>query len=99
MCAINTWMSRARHLPLAKQVFTLSAKLRGHYNYYGVRRNSGSITRFHREVRRLWRRWLCPRSQRAVMNWETFVRKILKKYPLPPPYLPVRPRQLRLANL
>jgi len=96
--ALNQWMSRARHLPLWKQAATLVAKLRGHFNYYGTRWNSRSITRFHYEARRLWKRWLSRRSQRATLNWKRYAR-LLTKYPLPAPRVQARPRQLRLANL
>jgi len=96
--ALNEWMSRVRHVPIARQAALLAAKLRGHFNYYGTARNSGSIALFHHEVRRLWMRWLSRRSQRAVLNWERYA-KILRKYPLPKPTIRSRPTQLRLANL
>ena len=96
--ALNGWMAHARHLPLKKQAATLAAKLRGHYNYYGTKRNASSISRFHYEARRLWKRWLSRRSQRAWLTWDKYAR-ILKKYPLPKPRVRARPTQLRLANL
>ena len=96
--ALNQWMKRARHVPLAKQVKTLGQKLRGHFNYYGVRGNSGALNRFHYEARRLWKKWLGRRSQRAHMTWEKFNR-LLRRYPLPAARLPPQGWQLRLANL
>ncbi|MFT4628533.1 MAG: RNA-directed DNA polymerase [Myxococcota bacterium] len=96
--ALNEWMSRARHVPLRKQATPLAAKLNGHFNYYGTQRNSKSISRFHYEARRLWRRWLCRRSQRATLNWTRHA-KILERYPPPKPHIRARPQQLRLANL
>ena len=98
MRAINAWLKRARHWPLEVQAWLLGAKLRGHYQYYGVRRNSQGITRFQYAVGRSWHRWLSRRSQRGHLTWERFSR-ILKKYPLPPARLPPRPTLLRLANL
>jgi group II intron reverse transcriptase/maturase len=96
--ALNVWMKRVRHAPLEEQAKTLGAKLRGHFNYYGIQGNSMAIGRFALEARRLWRKWLGRRSQRARMTWEKFNR-LLRRYPLPPARLPRRGRQLRLANL
>lgn len=96
--AINQWMKRARHVPVAKQAKTLGQKMAGHFNYYGIRGNSDALHRFHYEVRRLWKKWLGRRSQRARMTWEKFNR-LLKRYPLPPARLRPPGYQLRLANL
>jgi group II intron reverse transcriptase/maturase len=96
--ALNQWMKRARHVPLAKQAKTLGQKMVGHFNYYGIRGNSDAISSFAHEVRRLWRKSLGRRSQRARMTWEKFHR-LLRRYPLPPARLRARGRQLRLANL
>lgn len=96
--AVKAWARRARHIPIAKQARTLGQKLRGHFNYYGLRGNSASIQRFAYEVRRIWKKWLDRRSQRARMTWEKFNR-LLQRYPLPPARLRERPKQLRLANL
>jgi group II intron reverse transcriptase/maturase len=96
--ALNQWMRRSRHVPLAKQAKTLSQKLAGHFNYYGIRGNSEAINRFGHEVRFLWKKWLGRRSQRAQMTWGKFHR-LLRRYPLPPARLRPRGHQLRLANL
>jgi len=96
--ALNQWMKRARHVPLAKQAKTLGQKMAGHFNYYGIRGNSDAISSFAHEVRRLWNKSLGRRSQRARMTWEKFHR-LLRRYPLPPARLRHRGRQLRLANL
>jgi len=96
--ALNEWMSKARHVPLAKQAMTLGQKLSGHFNYYGIRGNSDAINRLHYEARRLWRKWLGRRSQRGYLPWDKFNR-ILKRYCLPPARLRPRGYQLRLANL
>ena len=95
--AINKWARKARHVPLSKQAATLGAKLRGHYNYYGIRGNSMSINRFANEVRRIWRKWLGRRSQRAFLTWEKYDR-LLKQYPLPPARIRRREKQYRLVN-
>ena len=96
--ALNEWMRRARHQPIAVQARTLGAKLRGHFNYYGIRGNSLSINLFRHLARRLWRKWLSRRSQRrSAMKWSRFER-LEKRFPLPRARLRP-PRQIRLANL
>lgn len=97
---ISEWMRRARHLPIAVQATTLRAKLRGHFQYYGIRGNSSSLSSFQYRVLHLWRKWLSRRSNKATLTWEAFLR-LLARYPLPSARLPIRHlrRQLRLANL
>jgi hypothetical protein len=42
---IKEWIKLNRHLPGAQFFERLNARLRGHYNYYGVRGNSHSLYR------------------------------------------------------
>ena len=81
---IRQWCREHRHDAVEDQGRVLGQKLRGHYGYYGLRGNSGELSRFHREVARTWRKWLGRRSQRACMTWEKFLR-LLARYPLPMP--------------
>lgn len=87
--AVAEWCRQNRHLPVPVQADALSAKLRGHYNHYGVTGNSRSLQRFFQVVRRLWLKWLNRRSQRRHMNWERYA-ALLKRYPLQPPRLGAR---------
>ena len=98
LAQMQQWMRRARNAPVAKQATTLGQKLRGHFNYYGIRGNSKAIGRFAYEARRLWKKWLSRRSQRGSLTWEAFNR-LLVRHPLPPARLRARWRQPRLANL
>jgi len=95
--ALNLWMRRARHLPVAEQARILGYKLKGHYSYYGIRGNSGAIARFAYEARCLWRKWLSRRSQRALVTWPAFNR-LLRHHPLPPPRTRRGERQLPLVK-
>jgi len=45
---LTAWIKHHRHLPERACFQRLHARLRGHYNYYGVRGNSRSLTRFFR---------------------------------------------------
>ena len=82
--ALSRWMRAARHLPLKKQARTLSRKLQGHFNYYGIRGNSKGIARFHYEAGALWFKWLGRRSQRAVLTWAVF-KALWRRLGIPPP--------------
>lgn len=81
---VAEWCRKARHLPVREQHKTLVAKVRGHYNYFGITGNSRALGRFLHEVKRAWRKWLHRRSNRARMTWERF-RLLVSRYPLPWP--------------
>jgi group II intron reverse transcriptase/maturase len=80
--SVAQWCRLWRHLPLRQQWRVLTAKLRGHYAYYGIAGNSVAIRRFRYEVERVWRKWLSRRSQTARFCWAHFGR-LLRRYPLP----------------
>jgi group II intron reverse transcriptase/maturase len=82
--SIWEWCRRHRHLPLKAQHQRLSSKLRGHYQYYGIRCNLDRMRAVYRHVKRAWRYWLSRRSHRSDIPWEKFVR-YLEKHPLPAP--------------
>ena len=79
--SIDQWCRGNRHITLSEQQQKLNEKLRGHYAYYGVTGNSGSLSRFLWEVQRRWRKWLYRRSRTRSMNWARF-RRLLQRYPL-----------------
>jgi group II intron reverse transcriptase/maturase len=81
---IRQWCHRHRHQPLRWQQEKLTAKLRGHYSYYGITGNFRAIGSFYWFTCRAWRRGLKRRSQRGL-NWEKFNQKILRLFPLPFP--------------
>jgi hypothetical protein len=65
-----------------------AAKLRGHYNYYGVTDNYRGILRFEQAVKRLLFKWLNRRGKRSCLKWEEF-NVMLKRFPLPKPRIMV----------
>jgi RNA-directed DNA polymerase len=83
---VAEWCRMSRHLPVREQHKTLVAKLRGHYNYFGITGNSRALGRFLHEVKCAWRKWLHRRSNRAHMTWERF-NLLLSRYPLPEPHI------------
>ena len=82
---MNDWLRKIRNHKKAKEWWpTLIAKLRGHYQYYGVSGNMRSLNRFYTLTVRLTRKWLNRRSQRMRFYWKGFI-EYLKHYPLPRP--------------
>jgi group II intron reverse transcriptase/maturase len=61
-----------------------AAKLRGHYNYYGVHTNRSKLSHFYYAVVGSLFKWLNRRSQRKSFTWERFARR-LRFNPLPQP--------------
>jgi hypothetical protein len=50
----------------------LQAKLRGHYQYYGISGNGRSLGRFADLTKQLVFKWLDRRSQKVSFNWPSF---------------------------
>jgi hypothetical protein len=86
--AVAAWCRSHRHLAVKEQHATLTRKLNGHYNYYGVNGNIRSLKQLHHRAEAIWRKWLDRRSQRAGMNWKRF-KELLKTYALPVPRITV----------
>lgn len=49
------------------------ARIRGHFNYFGVRGNERRLDLLVESVKRSWFKWLNRRSQRSTLNWPRFV--------------------------
>jgi len=81
---INEWCRMHRHDDVRVQHRLLSAKLNGHYAYFGVTPNFAALARLAYEVTRIWRKWLSRRSQRSIISWQQMY-ALLKRFPLPPP--------------
>ena len=81
---VYEWCKGNRHRPVKEQWETLGAKLRGHYQFYGITCNWRSLCSFHEAAKRSWRKWLDRRSRQKDMPWKRFER-LLQRYPLPKP--------------
>ena len=82
---MNAWFKAIRNKVKTKEWWkTLQAKLRGHFQYYGVSENYDGIARFYKATNRMVHKWLNRRSQKRKMNWARFS-KYLEHYPLPKP--------------
>jgi RNA-directed DNA polymerase len=86
---MNTWLKAVRNQLKTKDIWKLlSAKLQGHYNYYGISSNSKDIQAYHYWTVRLVFKWLNRRSHKQSFNWKTFT-EYLERYPLPKPALAI----------
>jgi RNA-directed DNA polymerase len=82
------WLKSARNMKTKELWKTVIAKLRGHYNYYGVTDNLRGLARFEAEVKKLLFKWLNRRGKRHCLNWAKFS-EMLKRFPLPKPRIRV----------
>ena len=80
----NDWCKFNRHMSVKEQWQKLSVKLRGYYQYFGIRGNYDSLYWVYHCLKFAWRRWLGRRSQKGYIPWAKF-EKILTRFPLPRP--------------
>jgi hypothetical protein len=78
------WCCYNRHMPLSEQHRILSLKLRGHYQYYGIRGNYKMMEALMEHVERAWQRWLGRRHRDGYISYDKFL-EIKQKFPLPTP--------------
>lgn len=82
---LNLWLKSIRNvLPTKEWWKILKAKLRGHFEYYGVSGNYPSIAKYYSIAMRQTLKWLNRRSQKRKMNWWDF-NKYVERHPLPRP--------------
>jgi hypothetical protein len=81
------WIKTARNrFPTRELWKRIAARLRGHYNYFGVSFNGRQVYKFYFTCISLVFRWLNRRSQKISFTWKEFVRKLMFN-PLPKPPL------------
>jgi len=82
---IYDWIKTIRNIISLKEIWkSLAARIRGHYQYYGVSENSRKIQEFYYQVVHMVYKILNRRSQKKSFNWKEFSR-YLKQFPLPQP--------------
>ena len=82
--ALKAWLKQVRNLPMRDWWGLLAARLRGHYQYYGISGNAPALARYAQCVRRLVYQALARRSQHSPGLWSKFHR-YLTRFPLPRP--------------
>jgi len=80
----QAWCRKHCRLPKAILFAKLNAKLRGYYQYYGLRGNFDSLDDFDYQMKRILFRMLNRRSQRRSYNWKGFA-ELLKVFRLERP--------------
>jgi group II intron reverse transcriptase/maturase len=94
---VKTWIREHRHLPGREFFAGLNRRLRGHYNYYGVRGNSAALYRFFDWAIRCTFKWLNRRGgKRRSFSWATFV-QVLERLRVERPRITEVPRRRVLA--
>ena len=82
--SLREWCRQNRHKDLNEQYRLLCSKLRGHFQYYGIRCNMRAMEAVLHHAIRNWKYWLNRRSRKKALNWEKY-RKLLEQIPLPTP--------------
>ena len=85
MKAIWEWCRENLHEPVKEQHKTLCSKLRGYYQYYGIRGNYKMLEVVFEHTERAWRRWLGRRCSKGYVSVEEFHGFYRKVFPLPKP--------------
>ena len=86
LATFQEWCHKNCRLP-KKQLFAkLNSKLRGYYNYYGIRGNYDSLHNFYHHAKRILFKKLNRRSQRRSYNWKGFS-ELIKVFNLRKPHL------------
>jgi hypothetical protein len=82
--ALWEWCKKNRHMDLGKQHRILCSKLRGHFQYFGVRCNMRAMEAVLYQAEQAWKYWLNRRSSKKALNWEKF-QALRESMPLPTP--------------
>ena len=91
----SEWCKSNRNMRMTELFYKLNSKLRGYYNYYGVRGNYDSMASFFYHAIRLLFKWLNRRSQRKSYTWTGF-KELLKHFGIAKPRITEKKRQKQL---
>ncbi len=81
----GTWCRANRHEPLKEPYRTRGSKLRGYYQYYGIRGHFTMLAVVCKHTERAWQYWLSRRSHKGRIHWQKFDETWRRKRPLPTP--------------
>ena len=82
---MKEWIKTNQTMSLKELFKTISAKLRGHYQYYGVTDNTEAIKSFLTQTEWLLYKWLNRRSQKKSYSKTAFFEGLLNTFKLPEP--------------
>jgi len=78
---IGTWIKDNRHQDQKDLISAVNTKLRGYYQYYGIRHNIEGLKKYYYNVSRLLMKWLNRRGSRPK-SWEYYQQLLNKWCPL-----------------
>jgi len=85
LAEFKTWIKERRNKAKMNSIMEdIKAKLRGHYQYYGITDNAKGLKTYYDFVIKMTFKWLNRRSQKRSFDWPKF-NKYLEKNPLPAP--------------
>jgi RNA-directed DNA polymerase len=85
LSGIAEWCKANRHEPIGEQHQILKAKLRGHYQYYGLRGNFKMLEVAYEHTLAVWKRGLVRRNSKDRMSWQKFAARVEEIFALPKP--------------
>ncbi len=86
---MKEWVKNHRTMSLELIFKTVNAKLRGHYQYYGVTDNTREVKSFLNRTRWLLYKWLNRRSQKRSYTYDGYFNGLLRTFPLLEPTIKV----------
>lgn len=90
------WCKKGRCLGNNKIFVTVNAKLRGHYNYFGIRNNIKQLQAYYYHAKTILYKCLNRRSQKRSCDWRKF-RIWMKIYNIEKPRIVLKPpKQIQL---
>jgi RNA-directed DNA polymerase len=69
---MRLWFHHQLSIPIGEMWPVLNAKLRGHYQYYGINNNWPLLEVFRKKVRQIAKRHLSQRAQCSYVSWQAF---------------------------
>lgn len=81
---LNRWFWKQLSTPILEMWHTLNAKLRGHYQYYGINDNWPLLMAYRAHVCRMAKCHISRRSQNSYFSWKKFY-AFLEQNPLASP--------------
>ncbi|QDT03064.1 Group II intron-encoded protein LtrA [Rubripirellula lacrimiformis] len=81
---LRRWFKSQLDVPIGEMWQILNAKLRGHYQYYGINDNWPMLMAYRNKARVLVKRHLSRRSQNSYVNW-THLDRLCERHPLSNP--------------
>jgi hypothetical protein len=85
---MNDWIRTHSHQPVGTLIAAINAKLRGHYQFYGITDNGKCISTYYYRTTNSLFKWLNRRSQKRSYTWGGF-KDLLKVFPLEQPRIRV----------